>query len=510
MTKEINKGYTPDKVKQGKNNSVVLARFFMDEYADLAFDANRELFIYDPIEGIYNNVDDKKFDSLFMAFLTKNNVTDIWKLNRINEVKRAIHALDRVLVVEFDAYDNLICFKNCIINLDEMKKFDFSPEYYFTSRVNIDYDNTATSAPVFTKFLETTFTDNKHEPDSETINNILRIGGYLFYPQNRLELMFLFLGEGANGKSILITLFEMFFDQKNVSYLDLDTLSSKSLERESLIGSRLNTTTEAKSSKMDSEMIKKVISSEGLEVTRKNRKSIKYIPTTKLVVASNTQPYFNDTSHGIYRRLFPITFRNRFVSPQEYEITHMAEAKRIFVGDDKKEIINGFKLEISGILNLFIGGLNDLRNKKWQLKMSENSETTLSEYKNSGDSVTQFLTEFFEEDIDKDWIGVAVHDIYHDYREWYHANVAETALKYGIQALGKKIKDMWRIEPFRKETTNGKRATFYPLKRKLYANRNEIQTTTASRINGDQSEAIATFEAEVSQGKLDIPKQQAN
>jgi len=379
-----------------------------------------------------------------------------------------------------------------------MKQFPFSPDYYFTSRVNISYSEVPIKTPVFTEFLQSTFTDKKGNPDQETINNIIRIGGYLFYPQNRLELMFLFLGEGANGKSILITLFEMFFDQENVSYLDLDTLSSKSLERESLIGSRLNTTTEAKSSKMDSEMIKKIISSEGLEVTRKNRKSIKYIPITKLVVASNTQPYFNDTTHGIYRRIFPVTFRNRFVNELEYKTIHMPEAKRIFLGKDKKKIMNGFKDEISGILNLFLGGLNDLRKKKWQLKMSENSEETLSDYKNSGDYVTHFLLEFYKEDNDKNWIGISADEILKEYRYWYHANVAETPLKYGIQSLGRKIKDLWRIEPVRKHVESGKRATFYPIKKKHYA--------TTTRTNWDHSEAIATYEEAVPQESLNLPE----
>jgi len=111
MTEENKQLYTPASVRNAKNNSVAIARFFMDEYTDLAFDANRELFIYNELEGIYNNVDEKKFDELFMRFLTINNLTEIWKVNRINEVKRAIHALNKVPVVKFDNYDNLICFK---------------------------------------------------------------------------------------------------------------------------------------------------------------------------------------------------------------------------------------------------------------------------------------------------------------------------------------------------------------------------------------------------------------
>lgn len=488
-----------ESASNAKGNSVAMARFLMMEYPHMALDKNRELFIYN--KGIYEEVDDRKFDELYMSFVKKNNITEIWKINRINEIKRAIHAMGKLPIVEFDAYKSLLCFKNCIIDLKEMKRHEFSPKYYFTTRVDVDYNDEAEYPKTFADFLETTFTLKSGQPDVDTMNNVIKIGGYLLYPQNNLEKMFLFLGEGSNGKSILIAIFEMFFDKKNISYLDLDTLSSSSsLEREKLIGSRLNTTTEAKSKHLDSEMIKKIISSEGITITRKFRTPVDYKPTTKLIVASNTQPSFSDTTHGLYRRIFPITFSNRFVPEAEYKITPMTKAKRIFVAKDKNKLMEKIYQERSSILNLFLGGLKKLLDDKWQLKMSKNSDDTLEDYKNTGDTVSFFLTEFFVEDFDKDGEGLTAEDILLDYRGWYRANVTEQPLKYSVQSLGRKIRELWRIDTKRKYIGPNKRDSFYPLKRRNYAE----ESIEALSGDGDNKKTKPEVKKEISQDEIEF------
>ena len=490
---------TKETIANAKNNSVALARFFIEDYEHFVLDKNRELFIYD--NGIYKEVDNKLFDEYFMGFLKKYNITETWKLNKISEVKRAVYAMGVLPIVEFDNYDNLICFKNCILNLDKMEENNLSPKYYFTTMVGVDYKADALRAENFVKFLKTVFTLKTGEPDIDTIDNIIKIGGYLLYPQNRLELMFLFLGGGSNGKSILILIFKMFFGEENISHLDLNTLSSKSLEREQLIGSRLNVTTEAKSNNVDSEMIKQIISSETIQITKKNKKAVNYTPRTKLVVASNTQPFFNDTTHGLYRRIYPITFKNRFVTNIKYKKIHNPALKRIFKLKDKKKLLAQMENEKSGVLNIFLVGLKSLRNNNWQLSMSQNSDETLSEYEKSGDSVSHFLTEFYQETPEDSENGLTLEEILQEYREWYRANVSERSLNYSAQSLGRKIKELWRVEPQRKYIGGGKRQSSYPLERKYYVD---------GTSDGNNAEGGVNNEKTLSQGSINFEKQQNN
>ena len=495
-------------IKSAANNSVALARFFLEEYPDLVIDkvamggrdGSIDLYYYK--DGIYTFLFEQKFDMFLMDFLNNNGLSHIWKIGRINEIRRAIIALNVIPVVEFDAYDNLLCFKNGILNLDNLRLIGHDKKYYFRTQIDIDYKKSDESCPNFVEFLKSLFTDGKNECDQETVSNIVRIGGYLLYPQNRLKKMFLFLGEGSNGKSLLIDIFCIFFAKENISYLDLNTLSQgDSKERERIIGSRINVTTEAKSNNVDSEMIKKIISSEGIEIHRKFLKSIPYKPVAKLVVASNTNPYFNDSTHGIYRRIFPITFANRYVSKEDYLLTKTPEKKRIFLAKDEYELMDNFKKEKAAILNLFLNGLRDLRNHGWQLKNTVNSRMTMKAYKESSDTAALFLIEHYEE-ADDFITGPTVEEILSHYRSWYRDNVTERPLKYSVVALSRKIKELFRIESNRIYLTGGGRKTIFPLKEKNYVEEQKQHFASLS-ANGDNNGGGAEDETPV----LETPTQ---
>jgi putative DNA primase/helicase len=496
------------RVEDAAKNSVSLARFFLEETPNLVLDkaalngglGPADFYYYE--NGIYNYLGGKVFDEWIMRFLVKYNITHIWKANRLAEIQRAMAALGMLKELEFDTYDNLVCLKNGILNLDTWEFMPHSKDFAFRTMVDVDYNANATieQCPEFINFLKDLFLDDDGTADQETINNIIRIGGYLLYPQNRLEQMFLFLGEGSNGKSLLIDTFCMFFSKNNISYLDLNTISTtSSLERERLIGSRINITTEAKSNNADSEVIKKIISSEGIEIHRKFAKAVPYKPITKLVVASNTNPYFNDSTHGLFRRIFPITFPNRFVPQDEYDLKK-GKKKRIFVAKDGQKLRKIFQKEKTAILNLFLSGLKSLRANGWRLVKSLNSLTTMEDYKDAADTAALFLKDHYEEnEADKDGImGITTEEILAHYRCWYRENVSEKPLNYSSPAIGRKIRELFRVESKRIYHTNGTRKTVFSLKPKSYVE--EIAKTMG--VNGAVLTGEPENEAPVYQRKI--------
>jgi putative DNA primase/helicase len=390
-------------IKSSAADSVVLARAFKEEYKYFVLDkialagkaggsGTPEIYLYNEKTGIYDFIDAYRFDCLLMKFLTKYELTKVWKANRLAEIKRAFLSFGELDEVEFDGYENLLCVDNGILNLDTYDVHPYSPTLYLRTKISVAYDKEIKTAPHFVDFLKSCFVNYLGEADEDTITNLIRIGGYFLYPKNKLRLMFLFLGEGSNGKSLLMDIYAMFFSEANISYLDLDTLSSLGLEREALINSRINITTEAKSSNMNAEMIKKIISSEGIMITRKNRLAVAYRPITKIIVASNINPYFNDTTHGIYRRIFPVTFGNRFEQPEDYKKHSNPKLKNIYPAKDEDEMRANFKAEKSAILNMFLVGLKSLRDNGWQLKKSFNSANALEDYKSSSDTLGFFLS----------------------------------------------------------------------------------------------------------------------
>lgn len=497
MIAEENKIEFAKAVKSAKDDMIALANLIIESSdaivrtaGDLAMDEDPAIYLYNG--RCYDMLMENNFYKLLYDFFNNYELTKLWKLTKMNEIRLAIEASDKIKTVEMDIHEHQICLKNGILDLKTMELIPHSPDYYFTTYVNVDYNAEDKNAPHFVEFLKTTFDDLGYT-DTGTIDNIIKIGGYLLYPQNKLNLMFLFLGGGANGKSLLLEVFQMFFNKRNVSFLDLSTLSSHtSLERERIIGSRLNITSEAKGTEIDSEMVKKVISGEGIEVTRKFRKPISYRPICKLVVASNDAPYFNDTSHGIFRRIFPITFRNEFMPADQYRFVENAKQKRIFQARDYIDMTNEFTAEKSAILNLFLEGLKMLIEAGWTLSPSSNSKTTKQEYKDVVDKARAFLEENY---VKSDTESTDIVYILEDYRVWYKMNVSEKSLNLSSVTLGKKIKELFRVEPVRlSRYGNGKqnRSTTYKIRRRTYDDdlKGFVSNDGSNRGVGEQPEAV--------------------
>jgi putative DNA primase/helicase len=426
------------------------------------------IYIYNKEEGVYEELSETIFDSIIYDFFVEAGITTCWKIGRINEIKRAIACSKQVAVgKEMDDYDNLINLNNGVLNLDTMSLAPHNHGYYFTTKIDVDYEADNKKCPEFVKFLQSTFNNN-----SEVIDGIMQVCGYILYPQNRMDppKMFMFMGEGANGKSMLIDIMSLFFDPSNVSYLSLAVLSKQGSMRSSLLGSRLNISSEEKGANIDSEEIKKIISSEAVQIERKYKPNFAYKPKTKIILASNTTPYFNDTSHGIYRRLYMVDFPNRFIPQREWEImTPEAQqectARGMKVGKDKTWLLETLKKEKTAILNLFLTGLKKLRKNGWIIPETEHMQRVREEYFDSTDNVRTFLVSRYEAGgIEGLESPISITQILEEYREWYRENVSERPLNYSTSLLGRKIKAIFKIESVRLDV-NGEKVRHYYLRR---------------------------------------------
>jgi phage/plasmid-associated DNA primase len=287
------------------------------------------------------------------------------------------------------------------------------------------------------------------------------------------------LGGGANGKGILFEIFQMFFAKKNISYMTLETMCKASFERQSIIGSRLNITTEAKGNQLDVEELKKIISSEEIEIMRKFQDPTSYKPKLKIIISSNTLPYFNDTSFGTDRRLVVFNFLNKFVTKAEYDKQPHPELKRIFLRGDKKKILAEIKKEKSSILNLFLKGLVMLEQNKWEMELSQNNKDAMMDYKIATDTFGTFIMEFYKLDESNGYDGISSIDILDHYRRWYIQNVKDKVPNYSVNLVGRRIKEIFRIEPTRHYSEDG-RLSFYKIrKRNNDDNLQEIITSGA-------------------------------
>ncbi len=449
---------TKQKIQDKRGDSIILAGAMLETLPKIVKDNKHNLFIYS--EPLYKPIGNEEIEEIIFKFLKVNGITQKWKNALIAEIYKAIRA--SVKTIQFNNYSSLICFSNKILNIETLETKKFSDEYYFTTFVDVEYNPEVKEAPAFSRFLASTFTLNNGSPDVETIKIIMLISGYLIYPKNTCEQMFFFIGDGANGKSVLIELYKMFFPREFITSLSLDILAKESsFKREGLITSRLNVASEAKGKEIDSEEIKKIVSGESINVDRKNRPAMEILPQTKILIATNSMPFFADTSHGIDRRLLIIDFKNRFVKDEK----QLDNDSRIFKMINKPDLLSNLRKEKSAILNAFIKSLIGLKRLKWVIPESTNTKEIKESYIEQTDTLGYWIRDTFIKGKEGD--AISVQAIYDAYKTYYEQNVSKN-LNLKSTTVSKRIKEIFRVEPFgkRSEQYGGKLIRHYCLKMK--------------------------------------------
>jgi putative DNA primase/helicase len=400
----------------------------------------------------YEEFDDRSIKRLIRKFYLDNELADKWTISKSRELVEMIKTEPKISVDVFDDYSNLTNLNNGVFNFDDKSIVPHSNEFKFTYFLNIDYDKTKNECPVFTKFLQGCFAtkgnwEEGYEYDEDAYENILRMCGYLLYPKNMIEGLFILLGNGSNGKSVLMDVLQLFFPPKYVTGLSLNTISNEDgFQREKLIKSKINFCAEQKGGKINSEELKKVASGQGISVQRKFNQAMDFISHTKILVNCNNMPYFNDTTHAIIRRLFIFNFKNQFLTDAEWLETNDHEARRFFKQADKEWLYEEIKKEKEAIFNLFLGGLDRLRADKWHFTKSQNMVDILNEYKEGSDTLSSWIDDHFE--LGTEWDFVSIPEMYNNFKFWYEENFSKKCT-YSSIALSKKVKEKYRIEPVR-------------------------------------------------------------
>jgi P4 family phage/plasmid primase-like protien len=228
--------------------------------------------------------------------------------------------------------------KNGVVNLKTKELLPHSPEYGFRYCLPYAFDSLAT-APRFEKFLqEVTRNDDSLKKVLEEFGGYA-ISGDEYWHQKTMLLV----GSGANGKSTYLDILKMISGPDNYSAVSLQDLKSEN-NRQLLEGKLFNVAPEiSRHALKESEKFKYL--SDGSEITVKVMWSQPYRikNRAKMIFACNDMPESGDTSHGFLRRFAIVNFGQTFTEKMQ-----------------DKFILNKLKLELSGILNVFLAGYDRL------------------------------------------------------------------------------------------------------------------------------------------------------
>jgi len=348
---------------------------------------NFQTFICNKFNIVFSVVDDRfyRFDGTCYVTVTSAELNHLCQdalgeyyryLLKSGQLREFEHFAKGHKLVNEEKYQNdkkrYLTFENCNFDYDEKKILNHSKSIFTTIKIPYSYDKNA-DCPRWMKFLDEIFSG-----DSNKINLVQEMVGYIYYPEIPTPALFFMVGSGANGKSVFLNTVKSLVGDSNTSSITLHKLCDEKYLT-GLEGKLVNISMETPSKKlMEMDTVKSITSGDPVSARKLYKEVQSYTFYTKHFLAMNTFPEILDNSPGMQRRIYLIEFNRIF---QE--------------GDADVYLDKKLKKELPGILNWSLQGLRRLKENDFQFSISADILKTRNEYLEESNTVSNFMKSAF-------------------------------------------------------------------------------------------------------------------
>lgn len=304
---------------------------------------------------------------------------------------------------DFDTDPDLLNVANGVIHLPSGELRAADPALMLFRQSPVNYDPNAT-CPLFERFM---LEISCNDPD--WVDYMQRCLGYALSGHVGEEKMFCWLGNGANGKSLLanVIMFIMgsYAGMAPSAFLMLKGKDSGGAtpDTANLAGRRIVMANEVEAgSTMSGQTVKVAVSTEAITARRLYGAPFTFKPTHKLFLRGNHRPIINDNDEGIWRRIALIMFDLNLMPEQRDQ---GLEARLLG--------------EAPGILAWMVRGF-----AKWRrdgLRPARRVHAASLAYRNESDLLAQWVTDCCDVGRDDAGMFTEVQQMaYANYRIWCH------------------------------------------------------------------------------------------
>jgi len=347
----------------------------LSEYSFKTMRDNEECLIYE--DGIYipqgeakiKEECEKRVPKKFMHTYDINEV--IGHIKRSTYVKRT----------KFNSEKWVLNLENGLYNIQTGELSSHTPEFLSTIRIPVSYDPSADCPWVRRFFIEVL-----RQEDTPVIEELF---GYCLVPDYTIQRAFLFLGDGANGKSTLLELLKHLLGADNCTNMSLQAIEYQRFAKATLFGKLANIYADIPSTKMGHVGVFKTLTGgDTVDGEKKFKDRFSFNNTARLIFSTNKPPQVEEDTLAFWRRWIFINFPNKFEGKQV--------DKRLIQKLTKKS-------ELSGLLNIALQGLKRLLNKQeysYELSPDEIAEW----HQKASDPIYAFVEDMCETDREA-WIS---------------------------------------------------------------------------------------------------------
>jgi P4 family phage/plasmid primase-like protien len=316
-----------------------------------------------------------------------------------------------------------IVFKNGFVHITKegLKIEDNDKKHLALSRLETEFTYDP-KCPLFDKFLDEVLIGADAEQKKKAIWQAM--GASLAQLGTAFQKAFILVGEGANGKSVLLKVWsEMIPKDRCTAITPQDMESEYNLAH--MKTSLLNRVNEAPSSKIGkSSTVKAVISGDVVQARHIRQAPFEFVPRALHVFACNELPAFQDLSEGFARRWLIISFDKTFSEEEQ----NASLAQNLI----EKELDAIICKSLIAISDAFVEGRYDEPVSSTRLRKSWHTDN---------DPIAAFIDEMCEvvtENVSKN--GVSPKAMYTQYSMWCNLSGVSAVSKMMFIKRLKKLK----------------------------------------------------------------------
>ncbi|TQD28274.1 phage/plasmid primase, P4 family [Methanolobus vulcani] len=287
---------------RGKLRVKKLGEYVMSLARYITFDDTKSIYVYR--NGVYVP---RGEDTI--ARIVQTSLGDASKKHHISEIINYVQLETLTPRSKINHDINKINILNGLYNLNTGQLDPHSPDYISIVQLPITYDPDAT-CPAVDKFISEVL-EEKYQ------SVIYEILGYCMIPDTRIEKSVMFLGKGANGKSVMLNMFGEFLGSHNVAAESLHMLEKDPYSLAELYGKLANIFPDLASGALYENSTFKMLTGneKELRAQRKYEHPFKFRNTARLVFSANELPPVPGHDFAYFRRWillkFPYTFEGK-------------------------------------------------------------------------------------------------------------------------------------------------------------------------------------------------------
>jgi putative DNA primase/helicase len=208
-----------------------------------------------------------------------------------------------------------VAFQNCILHLPSGKVLESTP--FFSTFNARDFDYVANAvAPLFEKTLREYWPDVDGKPADE-VALLQEIFGYMLLPETNMQRFFLWIGDGRNGKGVLVRILTALLGPSNVASLTMQELGSSKRTKIDLINKLAIIVTEGALGSKDDKVgatnyIKMICGEDTINIHRRNKAPWRGKLDARILLTANQIPNFVDPTRSLPERIVSLWFSRVF------------------------------------------------------------------------------------------------------------------------------------------------------------------------------------------------------